>query len=196
MFDCKMNHWRFGFNQLARLFHCSNFKEHGSSSSCKNRHGGTATLLLREASAWVKVATAVPEGLLVIAPHPNEQLAEIITSPEMNPHTFFACDSIKDNRCWECLEGTKIKDYFIIWIPLGREVLRFILSCTERSKQHFILLMLWQFWSWASDREWMLFNLGELSVLENSVNYLCVSAQSAFYLETQRKLQARMPKRH
>lgn len=115
----------------------------------------------------------------------------------MNPHIFFfACDSIKDNRCWACLEGTKIKDYFIIWIPLGREVLRFILSCTERSNQHFILLMLWQFWSWASDREWMLFNLRELSVLENSVNYLCASAQSAFCLETQRKLQTRMPKRH
>lgn len=114
----------------------------------------------------------------------------------MNSHTFFACDSIKDNRCWECLEGTKIKDYFIIWIPLGREVLHFILSCTERSKQHLILLMLWQFWSWASDREWMLFNLGELSVLENSVNYLCVPAQSASNLETQGKLQVRVPKRH
>lgn len=56
--------------------------------------------------------------------------------------------------------------------------------------------MLWQFWSWASDREWMLFNLRELSVLENSVNYRCASAQSAFCLETQRKLQTRMPKRH
>lgn len=56
------------------------------------------------------MATAVPEGVLVIAPHPNEQLAKIIISLERNPHTFFLSVTVSRITGVEsALKGQRLK---------------------------------------------------------------------------------------
>lgn len=76
-------------------------------------------------------------------PTPKWIISVIITRLKMNLWTALSHNAIKNNRCWKCLEGTEIKDYFVIpESPSGTTVLCFILSSTARVMWGLIFLWL------------------------------------------------------
>lgn len=61
-------------------------------------------------------------------PTPKWIISVIITRLKMNLWTALSHNAIKNNRCWKCLEGTEIKDYFVIPSLLQAQ-LSCVLSC-------------------------------------------------------------------
>lgn len=118
-------------------------------------------------SAGAQADECSPERGLVITLTPKWIISAIITGPKMNLFAALSHNGIKKNRCWKCLEGTEIKDYFVI-LGLLQAQMSCVLSChpTLRVMRGLIFLWLGSFGSRASDREWALFNLGEWAVLE------------------------------
>lgn len=64
-------------------------------------------------------------------PAPKWIISAIITGLKMNLCAALSHSPIKNNRCWKCLEGTVIKDYFVI-LGLLEAQLSCVLSCHER----------------------------------------------------------------
>lgn len=93
-------------------------------------------------------------------PAPEWIISAIITRLNVKLRTALSRNAIKNNRCWKCLGGTEIKDYFVILGLLQAQLCyRFILSSTARVMWGLIFLWLGSFGTSAFDREWMLFNL-------------------------------------
>lgn len=107
---------------------------------------------------------------------PKWIIATIITNlkpPSPNCVGALSHNAIKDNRCWESLEGTEIKDYFTLLRTLrAKQSLCSPLSSSnggggQQGRSFSLFLCLGGlFENRLLDREWTLFNLGEWYVLE------------------------------
>lgn len=80
------------------------------------------------ASAGVQADEYSPERGPGNHPTPKWIISVIITRLEMNLRAALSHIAIKNNRCWKCLEGTEIKDYFVI-LGLLQAQLSCVLSC-------------------------------------------------------------------
>lgn len=80
------------------------------------------------ATAGVSADEYSPERRTGNHPTPKWIISVIITRLKMNLRAALSHNAIKNNRCWKCLEGTEIKDYFVIPSLLQAQ-LSCVLSC-------------------------------------------------------------------
>lgn len=84
------------------------------SNICKGKRSGTTVPLGCFALSWCASRRVFTWKKIGNHPTPKWIISAIITRLEMNLRAALSHIAIKNNRCWKCLEGTEIKDYFVI----------------------------------------------------------------------------------
>lgn len=116
------------------------------SNICKGKRSGTTVPPSRSSLSWRisrRVFTWTRSGN---HPTPKWIISVIITRLKTNLRAALSHNTIKNNRCWKCLEGTEIKDYFVILGLLQAKLSYcFILSSTARVIWGLIFLWLGSF---------------------------------------------------
>lgn len=98
------------------------------SNICKGKRSGTTVPQSSYVLSWHASGRLFTWMRTGNHPTPKWIISVIITRLKMNLWAALPHNAIKNNRCWKCLEGTEIKDYFVI-LGLLQAQLSCVLSC-------------------------------------------------------------------